>query len=170
MPLPLRLMSHNPQWVQEFEQSRSMILWATEGWVVDVQHVGSTALSDGVAQPIIDSLAGLNDLQGLNDAAGLIEGLNYIRVASPDWCDDELTAMLRKPRVGAPTHTVLLVRQAGPTWRRTMAIRDWLSGHPEDRQQLQALKREHFTAGCDAVERYTTAKDQFFHTLEQLLK
>ncbi len=163
-------MSHNPHWAQEFEQTRSLILWGTEGWVTDLQHIGSTALPDGVAQPVIDVLAGLRDLRGLNEAAALIEGLNYVRVASPDWCAEELTAMLQKPRVGAPTHTVLLVRQGEGTWRRTLAIRDWLACHPEDWQQFQALKRAHFTAGCDALERYTTAKDQFFHALEQLLK
>jgi len=163
-------MTHNPQWRQEFEQARSLILWATEGWVGDVQHIGSTALADGVAQPVIDLLAGLRDLRGLNEAAGLIEGLNYVRVASPDWSDDELTALLHKPRTGAPTHTVLLVRQSGPTWQRALAIRNWLAQHPQDWQQFQALKRAHFTAGCDALERYTTAKDQFFHALEQLLK
>ena len=147
-----------------------MILWATEGLVADVQHIGSTAVPEGVAQPVIDLLAGLQDLRGLNEAAGLIEGLNYTRVASPEWCEDELTAMLQKPRVGAPTHTVLLVRQAGPAWQRTLAIRNWLSHHPQDWRQFQALKRAHFTAGCDAWERYTTAKDQFFHALEQLMK
>lgn len=163
-------MAHNPTWAQEYEQTRSLILWATEGWVEDVQHVGSTALADGVAQPVIDLMAGLRDLRGLNQAAELIEGLNYIRVASPEWAADELTALLQKPRAGAPTHTVLLVRHSGSIWQRTTAIRDWLAQHPHDWQQFQALKRAHFTAGCDALERYTTAKDQFFHALEQLIK
>jgi GrpB-like predicted nucleotidyltransferase (UPF0157 family) len=170
MAHPLRLMTHNPNWRQEFEQSRSLILWATEGWVKEVQHIGSTALQDGIAQPVIDLLAGLPDLQGLNQAAELIEGLNYTRVAAPEWCGEELTAELCKPRVGAATHRVLLVRLGGAAWRRALAVRDWLSGHPHDWQQFQALKRAHFTAGCDAWERYTTAKDQYFHSLEQQLK
>lgn len=170
MPPLLRLMSHNPHWVQEFEQTRSTILWATEGLVTDVCHIGSTAIPGGVAQPVIDLLAGLQDLRELNEAAGLIEGLSYMRVVSPEWCEDELTAMLHKPRAGAPTHTVLLVRQSGRAWQRALAVRDWLTRHPQDWQQFQALKRAHFTAGCDAWERYTTAKDQFFHALEQLIK
>lgn len=166
----LRLMLHNPNWAQEFEQARSMILWATEGRVAEVCHIGSTAVPGGVAQPVIDLIAGLHDMRALNEAASLIEGLNYSRVASPQWCDDDLTAVLHRPRGGAPTHTVMLVRRAGPTWHRALAVRDWLSRHPQDWQQFQALKRAHFTAGCDAWERYTTAKDQFFHALEQLIK
>lgn len=170
MSANFRLMSHNPQWAQEFQQSRSLILWATEGWVKEVEHIGSTVLAEGLAQPVIDVLAGLPDLRGLNQAAELIEGLNYTRVAAPEWCGEELTAELHKPRVGAPTHTVLLVRIGGTTWRRALAVRDWLAQHPDDWQQFQALKRAHFTAGCDALERYTTAKNQFFNALEQNLK
>lgn len=170
MSTSLRLMSHNPHWHQEFEQTRSLILWASEGWVSEVQHIGSTALLDGVAQPVIDVLAGLHDLRGLNAAAELIEGLNYLRVAAPEWADDELTGLLVKPRMGAPTHSVLLVRHGGRTWQRAVAIRDRLNQHREDWTQFQALKRAHFTAGCDALDRYTTAKAQFFNALEQLLK
>lgn len=170
MPPLLRLMSHNPHWAQEFEQTRSMILSAAEGIVTDVCHIGSTAIPAGVAQPVIDMLAGLQNLRELNEAAGLIEGLGFMRVVSPEWCDDELTAMLHKPRFEAPTHTVLLVRQSGRTWRRSLAVRDWLTRNPQDWQQFLALKRAHFTAGCDAWERYTTAKDQYFHALEQLIK
>jgi GrpB-like predicted nucleotidyltransferase (UPF0157 family) len=164
-----RLMHYNPEWAQEFEQARSMLLWATEGWLSEVQHIGSTAVPDGIAQPVIDMVAGLKDMQGLNDAATLIEGLNYTRVASPDWCAQELTAFLQKPRVGDITHTVLLVRHGGVTWRRTLEIRQLLQQNLVDWQQFQNLKRDHFTSSCDAAKRYSTAKSAFFKQLEQNL-
>ncbi len=167
MTSPIRLMSYNQQWQQDFEQARSLVLWATDGWVHEVQHIGSTALADGIAQPIIDMVACLREMKGLNEAATLIEGLNYVRVASPQWCCDELTALLHKPRTGALTHTVLLVRHGGTAWRRSLAIRDWLSAHLGDWQHFQNLKREHHTTGCDAGLRYAEAKNDFFKVLEQ---
>ncbi len=167
MTSPIRLMSHNRQWQQEFQQSKSLLLWASEGWIQEVEHIGSTCMSDGVAQPVIDMLAGLQELRGLNEAAGLIEGLNYVRVESPEWCADELTARLCKPRVGEITHSVLLVRQGGAAWRSALAIRRWLQEHPADWQYFQSLKHNHYTSQCDAADRYAAAKAEFFQTLEQ---
>lgn len=165
-PHPLRLMTHNRQWEQDFLQAKSMLLWATEGWLHAVEHIGSTSLTGSIAQPVIDMLGGLPDLQGLNQATELIEGLNYQRVASPDWCADELTALLRKPRVGLETHTILLVKQHGRAWQRALAIRDWLASHLHDLQCFQNLKRDHYDGHCDALTRYTQAKSGFFQLLE----
>lgn len=162
----LRLMAYNPQWPQEFEQARSMLLWASEGWIRDIQHIGGTAIPDSVAQPVIDMLAGMSDIRGLNEAAELMEGLNYARVPSPEWCADELTAHLQKPRVGSVTHTVLLVRQGGSVWQRGLAIRDRLRWNIVDRQRLEAIKREHFTDSCHAQVNYAAAKGDFFSSLE----
>src|SRR5690606_24049847 len=102
------------------------------------------------------------ELQGLNEAAELVEGLNYVRLPSPSWCDDELTAYLQKPRVGEVTHTVLLVRREGAIWQRALAIRDHLQQSISDRQLLDTLKREHLVDTCDAVQRYASAKNDFF--------
>ncbi len=170
MSSPFRLMSYNPQWPQEFEQARSSLLWASDGWISEVQHIGGTALVDSLAQPVIDMLAGLDEMQGLNEAAGLLEGLNYGRVPSPEWCDDELTAYLHKPRVGEVTHTVLLVRRGGSVWKRTLAIRDHLQQADGDRQLLDKLKREHLVDSCDAAQRYAHSKSDFFEILHDHLK
>ncbi len=167
MTQTVRLMSHNPMWRQDFQQARSMLFHATEGWLVDIEHVGGTSLDDGVAQPVIDMLAGIDDLRGLNHASELIEGLNYARLPSPDWCSDELTALLQKPRSGAVTHTVLVARRHGTTWNRMLAIRDWLQTHLGDWQLLQNVKKDNFADGCQAANRYLAAKTEFFAVLEQ---
>ncbi len=166
MHAPHRLMAYNRQWPQEFEQSRSMLLWASEGWIQDIQHIGGTALPGSVAQPVIDMLAGMSEIHGLNEAAELIEGLNYTRVPSPDWCADELTAHLQKPRAGLVTHTVLLVRQGGAVWRQGVAVREQLRWNIGDRQRLETIKREHFIDGCHAHVNYAAAKHNFFNALE----
>lgn len=164
--MSIRLMAHNQQWKQEFDQSRSMLMYATEGWLTDVRHIGGTALSDSIAQPIIDMVACIEDMRGLNEAAGLIEGLNYKRIESPEWCADELVAMLQKPRIGPPTHAVLIVRAGGVAWKRSLAILDYLDNDVNERQKFENLKREHFQPGCSAEQRYMESKDDYFASIE----
>ena len=164
--MSIRLMAHNPQWKQEFDQSRSTLLQATEGWFTDIQHIGSTAIPGIVAQPVIDMLAGMEDMQGLNEVAELVEGLNYSRQAAPVWCLDELAAWLQKPRSGEQTHSLLIVRRDGPAWQRCLAIREQLNENLVARQQLESLKRDHFQPGCAAEQQYEQAKAEFFAELQ----
>lgn len=161
----LRLMHYNPGWLQEFEQTKSSLLFATQGWLVGIEHIGSTAIKDGIARPVVDVLAGMSSLQGLNEAALLIEGLNYARLETPSWCEEELCAYLEKPRSGAATHSVLLVRHEGILWQQAMGLRDILANNLELWQRFQTLKQDNFTAGCTALKNYSDAKDKFFAEL-----
>lgn len=167
MASQFRLMSYNPQWPQEFEQSRSSILQAAQGWIVDVQHCGSTALRESIARPVVDMVAGLSDLQQLNPVCSLLEGLNYRRVEVPPWCEEELCGMLIKPRSSDPTHSVLVVTEQGTLWQRAIAMRNFLSNHPEDWANFKQLKLDYFQPGCSAELNYESAKSQFFATLEE---
>jgi GrpB-like predicted nucleotidyltransferase (UPF0157 family) len=55
--MTVRMMHYDPRWPQEFEQTRSGILQCCRGDVIEVCHIGSTAVSGLVAQPIIDLVA-----------------------------------------------------------------------------------------------------------------
>jgi GrpB-like predicted nucleotidyltransferase (UPF0157 family) len=160
-------MSHNPAWKQEFEQSRSSILQATDGWLSDVRHIGSTSLEESIARPVVDILAGISDLQGLNECSFLIEGLNFQRVATPEWCEEEFCALLLKPRVGEATHSVLVVKYGGQLWERSLAIRQRLATDQDEWQRLLQMKLEHFQPGCSAAQNYADAKREFFADLER---
>jgi GrpB-like predicted nucleotidyltransferase (UPF0157 family) len=165
--MSIRLMAFNSQWEQEFFQSRSMLLYASDGWLTDVRHIGGTALPQTVSQPVVDMLAGIEDMRGLNEAAGLVEGLNYIRTEAPEWCQDELVAMLQKPRAGEPTHTVLITRKSGPVWNQALAILSELQNNVLERQNFENIKRDHFQPGCAAEQQYKVAKEAYFRELSQ---
>lgn len=159
-----RLMHFSPAWNQEFEQTKSMILWATEGWISEVCHIGGTAVEDSVASPTIDVVAGISNLSGLNEAADMITGLQYERHPAPDWCDRELVASLIRTKGVEPTHTVLIVKHQGEIWRQCLAIKERLSQNYLNREQLDQLKKEHFASQSSVVD-YTKAKAEFFQRL-----
>ncbi len=167
MSEPLRLMQFNPAWKQEFEQARSSVLQATDGWIVDCQHVGATALEGSIAAPIVDLAAGLRDPSRLNEVAMLIEGLNYRRLETPSWCDDELVAYLEKPRSGLATHSVLVVAVDGPAWVRMLQHREQLASSEDLKGTLATLKRQLYVMGCSAASNYAIAKQAFFDKLDQ---
>ncbi|HBE71534.1 MAG TPA: GrpB family protein [Planctomycetaceae bacterium] len=161
----IRLSHFNRMWEQEFEQTRSLLLGATEGWIGAVEHIGSTAVPDMVARPTVDALAGMSDLSGLNEAALLIEGLNFCRRPAPLWCEDELVAYLEKPRAGEATHSVLLVAREGKCWQTALDAREKLRTAPQLRDELETIKKANFVAGCQAQTQYDASKSAFFDSL-----
>ncbi|WP_153558241.1 GrpB family protein [Roseimaritima sediminicola] len=165
---PVRLMHYDPQWRQEFEQTRSSVLMSCTGWVQAVEHVGSTAIDGLVAQPIVDVLAGVVDPAGLDPARQRVEGLNFQVTELPEWADDAV--LLRKPRHGEPTHCVYLTQIDSPLWKRLLAVRDWLREHRDAALRYEEAKVHHWKASQADRERYQQAKAIYFSHLEDQIR
>ncbi|TWU24157.1 dephospho-CoA kinase/protein folding accessory domain-containing protein [Novipirellula galeiformis] len=169
---PVRLMHFDPRWRQEFEQTRSSILQSCEGRVVDVVHIGSTAISGLIARPTLDLLAGVSEADMMERAALLIEGLNYRRVASPLWAGSCIT--LCKPRYVTPdppdpTHCVYLMMAMSPAWVEAVSIRDYLRQNAESAVDFEAAKVKRWRRGEGDLERYNADKAIFFaHLKDQI--
>jgi GrpB-like predicted nucleotidyltransferase (UPF0157 family) len=55
MPKPrIILLPHDPRWARAFAQARAAIMEACGDYVLDVVHVGSTAIPGIAAKPVID--------------------------------------------------------------------------------------------------------------------
>lgn len=173
----VRLLHYDPAWRQEFQQTRSSILFACEGWVEAVEHVGSTAISGLIAQPVIDVVAGFAEPSSLSPAVRRMEGLHLRRCPLPDWAGSategdaaEESALLVKPRTGRPTHRVFLTRIGSPRWRRLLSIRDWLRNHPESAFDFEASKVERWKECQGDPAAYREAKRYLFAQLEERIE
>ena len=167
----VRLMHYDPRWRQEFLQTRSGVLQSCSGWVRQVEHIGSTAISGLVARPIIDVLAGVHSdaeiENGIDQAAELVEGLNYRRVTAHRWAAD--CVVLDKPRHGEPTHRIYLMAIDCPAWRHAIGIRDMLRGKPEYAIRFEETKIARWRAGQGDPDRYEADKAVFFtHLIDQI--
>lgn len=162
----IRLMHYDPRWPQEFEQTRSNVLQSCQGWVTAVEHIGSTAISGLIAQPIIDVIAAVEDAEGLAPASMAIEGLNFRRVSAPEWIADEPGCLLEKPRHGTATHRLLLVVRESPPWRRAIRLRERLRADPDTAVRFEETKVARWRRGEGDPQRYEADKAIFFAHLE----
>ncbi|MEO1526907.1 MAG: GrpB family protein [Planctomycetota bacterium] len=167
----VRLTHYDPRWRQEFEQTRSGILQSCLGWVTDVRHIGSTAVSGLIARPILDVVAGIthgSDFeQALQESSDMIEGLNFRKVTTPMWAAE--TIVLDKPRSGEPTHRVYLTYIESPFWKSSLSIQKLLSEDRELSLRFEESKVTRWKQGEGDPKRYAEDKAVFFaHLLEQL--
>ncbi|QEF96421.1 dephospho-CoA kinase/protein folding accessory domain-containing protein [Stieleria maiorica] len=165
----VRLMHYDPRWPQEFQQTRSGILHSCLGWVIDVQHIGSTAIGGMISRPVLDVVAAVRDdddaQQAIAESTDMIEGLNFRRVTTPMWAAEAI--VLCKPRSGEPTHRVFLTYLNSPFYRSSIAVRDALRRDRELSLRFEETKVTRWRKGAGQPQRYADDKSVFFaHLIE----
>lgn len=164
----VRLMHYDPRWRQEFEQTRSLILHSCQGWVTDVAHIGSTAISGLIARPIVDVVASIDDPSGFDRAMLLLEGINFAVVPPPRWAEG--ATLMVKPRHGETTHHVLLTGAESPLRRRLIAVREWLRSHAEEAIEFEEAKVAGWKSSAGELAPYEQAKSDVFVRIEERLE
>jgi GrpB-like predicted nucleotidyltransferase (UPF0157 family) len=165
----VRLMHYDARWRQEFQQTRSGILFSCAGWVTTVEHIGSTSVSGLISRPTIDVVATVEDDQAIHEATLRIEGLNFRTVPEPSWAAGaKLLVKPRRPTADQPdpTHRVLLTVSGSDLWQRVTCVRDWLRQNPETAIRFEEAKVAHWRSGEGDIDSYQSAKAIFFSHLE----
>ena len=166
---PIEIVDPDPAWAAQGEAAAEEVRAALEPYVVEVQHIGSTAVPGLPAKPVIDLLVGVRSLDDSPAIVEAVTGLGYEYV--PEF-EDELPnrRYFRRLTDGVRSHQVHLVeRTDSDWWNRHVAFRDWLRTHDDERDAYAELKRRLAVEHRDDRAAYTDAKSDFIHAIERRL-
>ena len=129
------LVEHSPAWQDMFEREKSDILAAIGHSVIQLEHVGSTAIPGLMSKPVLDMLLGIAEL-----AAGptLLEGLQplgYRYLAKQVVQNHHVFG-----KGVALSHLLHIVEHDGPEWRRLLGFRHILLSRPEVARHYEETK------------------------------
>ncbi len=155
---PLYLVPYDPAWPRCFEEERALLTDALAPWIAGtIEHIGSTAVPELPAKPIIDIMVGVRDLPSSLGARAALAHLDYVYFPyRPD-----VMHWFCKPSPARRTHHLHLVPARSPLWAERLAFRDYLRKSAEARTEYAALKEllvERFRLDREA---YTDAKGAF---------
>jgi len=133
---------------------RESLLGSLGPLAMAVEHVGSTAVPNLRAKPIIDILVTVNEirLDALEDSLGR---LGYVHVPIGD--PERLFFRKGMPR----THHVHVVRHGGNEHRKHLIFRDRLIAHPEELAEYERLKESLALRFREDRQAYSDGKDGF---------
>jgi len=155
---PIRIVSYDPAWPARFEEERAALEGAIGPWMAGgIHHVGSTAVPGLNAKPIIDVLAGVEDLESSRACFDPLKELGYLY--SP-YLSDEMHWFC-KPHPSRRTHHLHLAPNQSARFRDELAFRDYLRSNPEVAAEYASLKRNLATRFENDREAYTDAKTTF---------
>lgn len=139
--------------------------------ILDIQHVGSTAIPGLSSKPIIDIQIAVTSLDDMKlYGVPLLQKIGYeYWDANPD--PNRMFFVKGMPPYGEKrTHHVHIVELDSDHWKNKLVFRDYLRNHSDVAKEYEQLKfllaKEH---GYDR-EKYTEAKSEFINRILQLAK
>ncbi|MFO8544947.1 GrpB family protein [Legionella pneumophila serogroup 1] len=136
--------------------------------VIDLQHVGSTAIPGMAAKPIIDIQIAARSLEEMKViAVPILQKLGYeYWEDNPD--PERMFFVKGMPPYGnGRTHHVHIVETSSRHWKGRILFRDYLLSHSEAAEKYQQLKIKLARKYKYDREQYTDAKSEF---INQILK
>jgi GrpB-like predicted nucleotidyltransferase (UPF0157 family) len=140
------LASHNPQWTVEFEALRDVYTSALGEVLVRVEHVGSTAVPDLLAKPILDIDLVMPSYEVFPEVVVRLKRLGYTHNGDQGIRDREVfkpldnTAPFRSPPREWMKHHLYVCPAGSSELRRHLAFRDALRAHDHLRQEYEKRK------------------------------
>ncbi len=163
----IELVPYNPEWPKLAElEIKTLRELLPKNHILDIQHVGSTAIPGIHAKPIIDIQVAVDSLTAIKQTAiDLLKTLGY-----EYWYDNPDTERMffvkGKPPFGDKrTHHVHIVEATSRHWNEKIQFRDYLLSHPEAAKKYEHLKIQLANQYAYDRETYTETKTQFIHDI-----
>jgi GrpB-like predicted nucleotidyltransferase (UPF0157 family) len=157
MENPVIVLDYDPAWPGLFQALRKRIADALGDMAAAIEHIGSTAVPDLAAKPIIDIDVVLASETMLPAAIERLANLGYIHRGNLGVPEREA---FRAP-ANDPPHHLYVCPPCSAEFRRHIAFRDYLRAHPKDAKiygDLKIVLAERFREDRSA---YNTAKCEF---------
>ena len=136
MANPVIVLDYDPNWPGLFQSLRKRVASALGDMATAIEHVGSTAVPDLAAKPIINIDVLLACETMLPAAIERLASLGYIRRGNLGIPEREA---FRAPANDAPHH-LYVCPPSSAEFQRHMAFRDYLRAHPNDAKIYGDLK------------------------------
>ncbi|MDR0819717.1 MAG: GrpB family protein, partial [Oscillospiraceae bacterium] len=160
----VELADHDPEW-ENIADETIQRLWSVFGSVAkDIQHVGSTAILDIKAKPIIDIAVAVEDFGAVEALTPTLESAGFV-YRKKEFEDTQLLYArgdYSKPD-GIVTRFIHVVKTDSREWSNYLNFRDYMNAHPEDARTYEALKMRLATENPidSGREKYLAGKHDF---------
>jgi GrpB-like predicted nucleotidyltransferase (UPF0157 family) len=160
MKKTVRVVEYDRRWPSLYEQERARILNVLGGVVLDIQHVGSTAIPGVAAKPIIDIMVAVPELAAAEKCIQPLEAIGY-EFRGEAGVPERLFFGKGAPR----THHIHMVELEGEFWESQILFRDFLRAHPDEARQYCELKKQLAASFGSDREAYTEGKTPFIESV-----
>ncbi len=155
----------NPQWPQAFEAEAAQVSRVLGDNLVHIHHIGSTAIPNIHAKPIIDMLAEVSDIDRVDACNAAMATLGY--TALGEYGLPGRRYFRKHNEAGGRTHHLHTFQLGSLEVIRHLAFRDFMRANPNCAQQYSDLKRTLAAQYPNDIDGYMDGKDEFVKAMEK---
>jgi GrpB-like predicted nucleotidyltransferase (UPF0157 family) len=161
----VEVVPHNPHWRDAFEAEAKHVATALGENVVAIHHIGSTAIPNIYAKPIIDLLVEVRDITEVDGQSSAMESLGYEVMG--EYGIPGRRYFRKDSQEGIRTHHIHAFETGSAEVVRHLAFRDYMIAHPVDAQRYSELKRKLAEEHPQSLEGYMDGKDGFIKEMNR---
>lgn len=154
-----QVVPHQPEWKHQYTHEAEQIVRALHGLAMTLHHIGSTAIPNISAKPIIDILMEVDDLDELDTRSSNMEQLGY--EAMGEFGIPGRRYFRKNDASGTRTHQIHAFQTGSAGAVRHLAFRDYMIAHPAAAHEYSALKENLARQHSANFEAYMDGKDAF---------
>jgi GrpB-like predicted nucleotidyltransferase (UPF0157 family) len=154
------MVEYDPKWPAQFERLRERIEAAMGPLALAIEHVGSTAVPNMCAKPIID-LDVVVRHEDVPAAIAAVEALGYRHEGNLGIDGREAFRWI----ADFPEHHLYVCPERSPALERHLLVRDYLRKHAEAAREYAELKKRLARKYRDDRTKYQAAKADFVDAL-----
>jgi GrpB-like predicted nucleotidyltransferase (UPF0157 family) len=161
----VEVVPHNPQWRDAFEAEAKYVAAALGENVVSIHHIGSTAIPNIYAKPVVDLLVEVRDITEVDGQSSAMESIGYEVMG--EYGISGRRYFRKQIREGIRTHNIHAFEAGSAEVERHLAFRDYIIAHPEDAQRYSELKRKLADEHPQSIDGYMDGKDGFIKEMDR---
>lgn len=159
-----QVVPHRPEWKRRYAHEAEQIMCALSNMTAALHHIGSTAIPNIAAKPIIDILMEVDDLNDLDLRSQAMEHLGYEVMG--EFGIPGRRYFRKNDATGIRTHQIHAFETGSTGALRHLAFRDYMIAHPAAAQDYGELKVQLAQEHPDDFEAYMAGKDAFIQEHE----
>jgi len=161
----VEVIPHNSQWCDAFAKEKQELLQVFGDNGVAIHHIGSTAIPDIYAKPIIDLLVEVKAITKVDECNLSMENLGYEVMG--EYGISGRRYFRRNDATGVRTHHVHAFEVSAPEVEKHLMFRDYMIAHQKDAQKYSELKRELAIKYPYDINNYMDRKDEFIQEMNE---
>jgi GrpB-like predicted nucleotidyltransferase (UPF0157 family) len=161
----VEVVPHDPRWRDAFEAEAGHVAAALGEHVVAVHHIGSTAIPNIYAKPIVDLLVEVRGIGEVDGRSAAMESLGYEVLG--EYGIPGRRYFRKDTREGIRTHHVHAFEAGSAEAERHLAFRDYMIAHPVEAQRYSELKRRLAEEHTQNMDGYIEGKDDFIKEMDE---
>lgn len=157
-----QVVPYNPAWPQDYTNAARQLKKILKDILIEIHHVGSTAVPNLSAKDLIDILIVVKDIHTVD---GYNEALYTLGYDSRGEREIVGRRYFVKKRRGLHTHHLHIYQADHPEVKNLILFRDFLIAHPEKAKAYESLKLALSKKYVNDGDAYRAGKDQFIKDL-----